>query len=247
MLVDVQIAAAFQIEREAAVPGDLLQHVIEEPQARGDAARALARQVQIDVDVGLLGLAMHLGAARLPEGDAGGDMRPGFVRVALQAHLEAPYPQVRGELHVGVAVADHVAAPLVDGLRGEEGLHHAEPGLAAAAVVALEMRADEHRLEPDSLRGEQLEDEPVDELEFLPRKGLGSEAVLIRHHDEGEARGLEREQGRHDSGMRRTFSRLSICSSAVSLSICSSAVSLVQGAVAIQEQYSSSAHVRPTQ
>src|ERR1700723_4464353 len=43
MLVDVQIAAASQIEREAAMLRDLFQHVIEKSQAGDDCARALAR------------------------------------------------------------------------------------------------------------------------------------------------------------------------------------------------------------
>ena len=68
-----------QFECEAAVLGDLLQHVIEEPQAGGDGARALARQIEIDVDVGFLRLAVHSRAARLAD-DAPGDGRPRFLR-----------------------------------------------------------------------------------------------------------------------------------------------------------------------
>ena len=44
--------------------GDLFEHVIEESQAGGDTARALARQIDFDADVGFLGLAMHLARAR---------------------------------------------------------------------------------------------------------------------------------------------------------------------------------------
>src|ERR1700722_2084301 len=43
VLVDVQIAAASQFERKAAMLRDLFQHVIEESQAGGDCAGALAR------------------------------------------------------------------------------------------------------------------------------------------------------------------------------------------------------------
>ncbi len=42
VLVDVQIAAAAQRELKAAVLGELLEHVIEEADAGGDAARRVA-------------------------------------------------------------------------------------------------------------------------------------------------------------------------------------------------------------
>jgi hypothetical protein len=64
VLIDVQIAPAFEIETKSPMPRHLLQHVIEEPQAGGDpvaaiAAAALVRQIDSDADVGFLGLAMH--------------------------------------------------------------------------------------------------------------------------------------------------------------------------------------------
>ena len=55
MLVDVQIARARQLQREAAVLRDLLQHVIEEADAGGDTNRRLVIQPDLDVDVGFLG------------------------------------------------------------------------------------------------------------------------------------------------------------------------------------------------
>ena len=66
MLVDLQIAAAFEVERKAAVLCDLLEHVIEEAQTGGDRDRTCARQVDFDPDVGFPGLAMH--AARAATG-----------------------------------------------------------------------------------------------------------------------------------------------------------------------------------
>ena len=48
MFIDLQIAAAFEVQGKSAVFCDLFEHVIEESQAAGDRARALARQVDLD-------------------------------------------------------------------------------------------------------------------------------------------------------------------------------------------------------
>ncbi len=70
-------------------------------------------------------------------------------------------------------------------------------------------------------------------LEILPRKAGGSQSVLIGDHDEGEARRLELEQRRNDAGHEADLLQ------AVDLLV---RRLFVQGAVAIQEQYASSAH-----
>src|SRR5271156_3398053 len=148
------------------------------------------------MDVGFLRLAVHLRMPLLPE-DAPGDGGPGFERIAVHAYPKSLQPQIGREFHVRVAVADHVAACFVDGLRRQILLHHADPGLAAGTVLALVMRADAHRLELYTLRLEQVQDEPMRALETLPWKRGSPEAVLIRDHDEGKTRGLELEQCRH--------------------------------------------------
>src|SRR6266404_5684796 len=55
VFVYLKIALARYIQRESAMPRDLLQHVIEETQAGADGAWAFAGQVQFDDDVGFLG------------------------------------------------------------------------------------------------------------------------------------------------------------------------------------------------
>ena len=93
-------------------------------------------------------------------------------------------PSCRGELEVRVAIADHEAARGVDGVSPKVFLDHAELGLAAAAALALEVRADEYGLELDPLRGEQLEHEPVRSLESLGRQTRRAEPVLVGDHDQ---------------------------------------------------------------
>jgi hypothetical protein len=64
VLVDVQVAAAAQLQRKAAVPGELLEHVIEEADAGGDAAGGAAVEFELQLDVGFARLAVQLRAAR---------------------------------------------------------------------------------------------------------------------------------------------------------------------------------------
>ena len=63
VLVDLQIALADELEREAAVTGDLLQHVVEEAEAGRDVDGTLAIQVDVDRDVGFLRLADDMRSA----------------------------------------------------------------------------------------------------------------------------------------------------------------------------------------
>ena len=51
VLVDIEIAARDEIEIEAAVPRDLLEHVIEEANARIDARLAAAVEIQLQPDI----------------------------------------------------------------------------------------------------------------------------------------------------------------------------------------------------
>ena len=62
-IVDVQVALGLDREVDQAVAGDLVEHVVEEADAGGDLGRAGAVEVDVDLDRGLLGLALDRGAA----------------------------------------------------------------------------------------------------------------------------------------------------------------------------------------
>src|SRR5690606_15916521 len=64
MLVDVEIAAALDLEREAAVLAELLEHVIEKADAGLCDGLGLAVEVDLDADVRLAGLALDDGRPR---------------------------------------------------------------------------------------------------------------------------------------------------------------------------------------
>ncbi len=61
VLVHVEIAADGEIEIEGAVAGDLLEHVIEETNAGGDAGFSAAVEIEAQADIGFLGFAAQRG------------------------------------------------------------------------------------------------------------------------------------------------------------------------------------------
>src|SRR5262245_16061764 len=102
VLVDVEIARALHVELEAAVLAELLEHVVEEAEARFRARLGLAVEVDADADVGFLRASMHGGGPR-PIDER---MRNGLPRFGAPcAELDASYAEIARELDVGVAVA----------------------------------------------------------------------------------------------------------------------------------------------
>lgn len=61
--VDVQVAGGVDVEVDQAVPGDLIEHVIEERHAGLEAGLAGAVQIQADADLGFGGAAGYGGGA----------------------------------------------------------------------------------------------------------------------------------------------------------------------------------------
>src|SRR6185437_1480917 len=144
MLVDLEIALAYQLEGEAAVFGELLQHVIEEPDARGDAQRRGIVEVDANLDLGLTRAPANLCTAGAEIRD---DRGPRFFRGSVEAYPQAAYAEIRRELKVRVAVADHRAGAEIHCARANVLRHQAGLGLAAVAAVALEVRTNEYRVE----------------------------------------------------------------------------------------------------
>jgi hypothetical protein len=63
MLVHIEIAASVDFEIERAVARNQFEHVIEEADSGGDARPSASIQIQLQPDVGFVGLAMNLGSA----------------------------------------------------------------------------------------------------------------------------------------------------------------------------------------
>ena len=155
--------------------------MIEKPYPRGDTARRFARQVHIDHDVRLARLAFGSGAPRRAQ-DPLRDRGPALRCGAVDADAQSVDADVARELEIRVAIAHHEAAGGIDRMTLQIFLDQAELRLAASAGIVQEVRADEHGIEVDTLRGEQLEREPVGAIEGLLRQGRRAQPVLVRDH-----------------------------------------------------------------
>jgi hypothetical protein len=195
VLVDVQITLAVELHGEAAVLGQLLEHVIEEADAGRHGDRRGRIQVDHDVDAGFPGLALRGRAACGQLADDGG---PGFLFGALAPDAHTTDTQVSCELQVRIPIADHHARSAIDTLH----VLIDEPGggLAARAAIGFEVRAHEDGVELDALRAECVEDEVMRDIEGLLRKALRAEAVLVGDHHQPEATAFELIHGGEHAG-----------------------------------------------
>src|SRR6185437_16105231 len=187
VLVDLQIAAAGELQREAAVLGELLEHVIEEADVRADLNGRRRVQIETHLDVGLTRLSVN---ARRACSQLAHDCRPRLARITVLADAQPADSEVACELEVRVAIADHRARAEVDVLAHVVS-DEACLGLAALAAVGAEVRTDEHRFEADSLGGEGVQNELLRSLECRARERAGAEPVLVGHHHEAKAAALQ--------------------------------------------------------
>ena len=65
MLIDMQITLHLDRQADVAMAGDLLEHMIEESQSRGDMAATAFIEVHLHQDIGLGGGAMDPAGTRL--------------------------------------------------------------------------------------------------------------------------------------------------------------------------------------
>ncbi len=63
VLVDVEVALCVDRQIESAVASDEVEHVIEEADAGGNFGFSAAVKIQLQMDVGLFGVAMDVGAS----------------------------------------------------------------------------------------------------------------------------------------------------------------------------------------
>ena len=183
-----EIAAAGELEREAAVARDLLEHVVEEADAGRDADRRPRRRGRRERDRWSRGCAAPRSALRGRSVKLTRDGRPAVVARRRRASRAGRGAEIACELQVAArspmtaerarsigAVARYSSTSRVFGLRQSQ-------------LVRRPVRADEHRVELDALRGEQRENELLRRAERRLRKARRAEAVLVGHHHEAVAR-----------------------------------------------------------
>src|SRR5690606_4149616 len=125
VLVDLEVAAALHAEREAAMLAELLQHVVEEPDAGTRDGLRLAIEIDLDADVRLARLALDDRRARPVEQHVD-HVRPRLLaRTVLRDH-EAGDADVLRELEILGAAADDRGALTVEDAGREELAHESD-------------------------------------------------------------------------------------------------------------------------
>ena len=161
---------------------NLLEHVVEEAQTCRNVTTACAIEVETHEDVSLACGAPHFCNALTGIESLGN----AFPCEAVLTEDECLATEVLCQLSVGLAVADDVAASLVDvGVLQVVG-EHSRSRLAHGRVVFREVAVDELLVEGDSLVLECLQDEVMYGPERLFWERWRAETVLVAHHDEAE-------------------------------------------------------------
>ncbi len=149
MFVDFEITVALDLQTEAAVFRNLLEHVVVETNTRTDSDRIIGIEVNGGANRCLACFSLYL---RLPRANAlcVGDCRPGYA----VAHLKSSIANVLGELPIGFAIADdrgrrHIQIGSRQITRQEAGCR-----FATSATGGRRMRTDENFVEDNPLRFE---------------------------------------------------------------------------------------------
>src|SRR5256885_7283687 len=138
MLVDPQVTRAAELEREPAVLGELLEHVIEEADSGVSLERGAGIEVDPHVDVRLLRAPLDSGASRAQVLHHCG---PCLCGRSMAAHAQPAHAEVGCELEIRVAVADHGARAELDSAVAHISLHQSGAGLTAGAALPFPGRA----------------------------------------------------------------------------------------------------------
>ena len=150
VLVHFQVPVAADGQREAAVLAELLQHVVEKADARTRVGVGFLVQVHADEDGCFPGPARDVRPAGIVQNPVN-DFLPAQVIRAVRGNLEAAQAEIRGQLQVGVPVADHRRAGPVQIGGGQKIRQQSRPWFPAATAIVLKMRTVEFLGEFDSL------------------------------------------------------------------------------------------------
>ena len=198
----MDIAIASQLQREAAVLANLLQHVVEETQPGMHLRLGHPIQVDVDGDAGFLGVAYHRGRARRIQ-QLVRQRRPAE---AERPHAEAAHTEVRGKLQVGLAITRHGRCRAAPAVVGKVVPQHADARLARVLALVREAAVDQHFAKADALRGEDAQQQFVRPGEMRFRETVGAQSILVCHHHQLVASHNETlQRGDHARQQRQLF------------------------------------------
>ena len=192
VIVNIEVAANVNFKTEAAVGGDLIEHMIEEADAGVDFAAAFAIQPDFDIHLGLFGVALNVGIA-VAASQLFADSRP-VQRLAIIA--QASNAHVIRQLDVGGAIADNVAVSFIHDAFFQPRQDQLGFRLTAFAVVSRQMRTNQHVVETDALGREHLHHQIVRAVKLRLRQTVGPQTVLIGDHHQFVTFLLQFQQGR---------------------------------------------------
>ena len=180
VFIDVEVTFDADIEVDAPVTTNLLEHVVEEAKTGLNMAGSCAVESEADGNISLFRGASNAGSAFSVD-DGLGSLLP--TDVLVQDNSLAA--DVMGQLAVGVAVTDDVAAGYIVVFRVVHVfLHHPRAGFAGRGVVLREVRVNEDVIEVDSLSFQGLQDEILRWPKGFFRECISAQPVLIAHHHE---------------------------------------------------------------
>ena len=184
MFVHIEVAFGVDGEVYHAVLAYLFQHVVEEAQAGFDVAMTFSVEVDLDIDVCLVGCTPHLGCSLTTIGYLGSLVpRLGRERVGcVDIDLEKSASDVLGKQAVGIPVANHIAGWNVVVGMVHVFLYQTSIGFPSRGIVLREMGVYQDIIEFYPFAFQRLQNEIVHWPEGVLGKGIGAQTVLIAHH-----------------------------------------------------------------
>src|SRR5688572_27075178 len=106
MIIDYEITLTFDLQTDARMTRDLVEHMIKKTNSGFHADRVGLVQIHGHANLRFLGFAFHFGFT-IREQKFIGDLLPTQAITKRGADAKAPDPHISSEFHIGIAISDH--------------------------------------------------------------------------------------------------------------------------------------------
>jgi hypothetical protein len=155
---------------------DLIDHVIKESDPRVDATLILTIEINAEADRCFTRAAYNLRATGWCR-NALGEVLPGFLGAPVNADPMSGDSQSPSQFKVRIPIADDGAAFTIQRKRNQVLIDEASVRLAAITGVVRQVGTDQHRIELDALRAEQVQYEFVGGVKIFRGKAVRPETI----------------------------------------------------------------------
>eukprot|EP00906_Rhabdomonas_costata_P010368 RCo014546 len=201
MIIDMQVALNIQLQAEACMRCDLIQHMIKEANTGSDLVSAGFVQIHVNADLCFFGISDHMRFAAFVQQHVT-DLVPvtGFRIVAdtMDTHVFC-------QLHISDAITDHIGVCMINATRVHVIFHNTQFGFAAGTVIMREVWANQYGFPGHALRFKDMHHQVLWWLEVFQWQTLGAQTILIGHHYQNITRSLQITQGRNDHRFKTQF------------------------------------------